>query len=578
MKLYFLSFLQEVVSRSRKSSENRRMVIVSVLVGLILVLAIPGMAAAVEREQAIAFAREGRCEVALEGLLPIHQAAAKDALVEQLTGECALRLQRFRLAEEAFKNARALDPQTPKVDLHLAIAHFHQGEVDEASEALEQAAKRDAQAPEFLLYSGLVAIELAEFDLATRNLRAASQLEDRSPEPMASYFLGQALTETERLDEAEVAFDQVIANFPGSAWADQAQAAKEAARKKKGFDVQYWGTAEVGFEHDDNVLLRGQDVFVPPEPDGGQVSSGDQRGFWFLDAGALVDLSKVWRLGGMLRYSGTDHLDQFEFDAHSPGTTIWLDRILTKQGAALRLQYELDGTWVDNDPFVVSHQATAAYYQPWDQFGHTTLSGSFGHSQYYFPRFQVPDAAPGAVDGDPCPGGERRCGPFGLNERTRLDRTGDGLTLSLRHQLPIDFQSSVVNGLFVAGGYRYHRYWARGAEYDRHRHQVELEIGGTLPFDVSMTFGGRFAYDLYDNNSIFPDGPASGVELLNAFTLPSRRRREQETRLWVRLEKAITEQVALTAHYRRTRNRSNTEVFDYERNVVGFSLRVALGG
>ena len=94
-----------------------------------------------------------------------------------------------------------------------------------------------------------------------------------------------------------------------------------------------------------------------------------------------------------------------------------------------------------------------------------------------------------------------------------------------------------------------------------------------MPFEVALRVGGRFAYVPYDNNSVFPDSPVPRI-----YTLPSRQRREREVGIWVRAERELLEHVTLSAHFRRTRNFSNTEVFDYDRNVVGLSIRVALGG
>lgn len=522
-----------------------------------------------QRTAAIEYAREGRCEVALEIFTTIQAEFPNDALVAQLTGECALRAQRFRLAEEALGRARSLDPETPEVDLHLAIAHFHQGEIDEAAAALGRAAAADSDQPEFLLYSGLIALERSEFVTAASALGAASRVGGRSMEPMASFFSATALAELARVDEAQAALDRVIAEFPETAWSDRAARAKEDLEAQAVDDFHYWTLFELGFEHDDNVVLRGNGVPLPNEISG----QSDQRGFWAVDSGVLVDLDELWRIGGLLRYGGTSYADLSEFDSQALGSTIWLDRLLDETGTSLRLEYDLDGVWVNQDPFVVAHLGTISYYKPWEDFGSSVVSGSYEHRQYYYPRFQVQDVV---ADPDPtvaCPPSESLCGPAGINERTRTDRTGDAATVSLLHLLPFEFENPIASGLYVSGEYLYHRYWARGAEYDHQRHQVEIEAGATLPFDVFLKVGGRFAYSSYDNNSVFPDPPVPRI-----YTLPSRQRRDRESGVWVEMSKALMENITLGAYFRRIRNRSNTEVFDYDQNAVGASLRVALGG
>ncbi|MBC8186777.1 MAG: tetratricopeptide repeat protein, partial [Proteobacteria bacterium] len=131
------------------------------------------------RTIAMGLAREGRCEVALPLLETAQSASPTDAEIAQLIGECAIRLQRFDLATKALDAARRLDPETPKVDLHLAIAHFHQGNPDRAAQALARAKATDGAQPEFLLYAGLVALSRADYAEAIQHFVPASKVRDR---------------------------------------------------------------------------------------------------------------------------------------------------------------------------------------------------------------------------------------------------------------------------------------------------------------------------------------------------------------------------------------------------------------
>lgn len=80
----------------------------------------------------------------------------------------------------------------------------------------------------------------------------------------------------------------------------------------------------------------------------------------------------------------------------------------------------------------------------------------------------------------------------------------------------------------------------------------------------------------YGSPTVFPDPKV--VSSNQEYVLSSRNREEHETGVRVSLERAIGESVVVTARYSRTRNRSNSDVFDYERDLFGVSVRVSLGG
>ena len=565
---FFSDFFSEASKTGPQTSRIAAVALAAGLLSLILGASAQAEDAGSRRSRAIGLAEEGRCPAALEIFLELRAGAPGDPRVEQLTGECALRLQQFRLAEEALGQARAAAPETPLVDLHLAMAHFHQGEVDAAEAALGNVGAADHQEPEFLLYSGLVAMERRNFEEAAVLLEQAVNLGPTAPEPVASFYLARALAEVDRPEASDAAFARIVRDYPGTEWANQAAQARAAADAPPEKTFQYWASGELGFEHDDNVLLRGFSVVdTPRDPAANQRDRGqsDQRGYWFFDAGGLVDLTDEWRVGGLIRLSGTDHLEQSTFDSNTPGATVWVDRVLNASGLSARAQYDFDQTWVDKDPFLRTHLFTGSLFQPWEGWGYSAVSLAYERNDFGYQRFDVQDA-------NPCPAAALLCGPVGINEEERTNRDGDGITARLFHSLPIEFESAFVSGFSLSGEYLYHRYWARGAEYDHQRHQIEVEMAAVLPLEIGLSVGGRYAYVPYDNNSIFPDPPVARI-----YTLPSRRRREQETGVWVRLERDLIENLTLAAHYRRTRNRSNTEVFDYDRNIFGLSLRFAIG-
>lgn len=521
-----------------------------------------------DRDVAIALAREGRCEVALEALSALDGLPETDPLVARRIGECALRLQRFREAARALETARRLDPDAPGVDLHLAMAHFHLGNHDAAAEALSRARTTSSDRPEFLLYSGLLAIESGDDDSAIRSLDAASRLSDRSVEPVASFHLGKALARAGDQERAKAAFERVKRQFPDSEWARQADRALAAMREDSG--IPTWASLELGFEHDDNALLRGRGVGRPEEVSG----QSDERGYWYLDVGALLLDQRDWSGGLTLRYGGTENNELERFDTHAPGGSLWLDRALGT--ATLRAQYDFDAAWIDSDPFVLSHLVSLSLFEPWSSGGNTVFSVAVGVDDYRYDRRPVPDGPPGGGTGDPCADPTRPCSPFGVDEVDETDRDGTGLRVGVIHHEPLPFENGWFKRPWIEGGYRYSRYWSEGREYDHQRHQVEIGAGIELPMALILRVAGHYAYVPHDHPTVFPD--PSDVVIGQQYPLDSRNRREHETGIRIRLERAFAEHVLVSTRWSRTRNRSTADVFDYTRDLFGISVRIGLGG
>lgn len=505
-----------------------------------------------ERSLGLRLADEGRCGPALEVLARVQGDPADDAEVALRDGLCSIRLQDFRRAIASLEDARDLDPLVPGVDLFLGMAYYHAGRIDDAAEALTRAGASDGDRAEFLLYSGLVAYAQTDYVASVGRLDAASQLSEAPVEPMASFFLGRARLGAEEPVRAREAFEKVVQEHPGTPWATEAARALE--EMESGGDVPWWVTAELGLEVDDNALLRGRGVGLPSEVSG----QSDVRGFWFLDAGAsFLEFEEVTG-GGTLRFAGSEHVDLEQFDTLAPGLTFWLDRAIPETDASLRLQYDFDAPFIDAprdqnlDPFVISHVVGASIFKPWKGGQYTILGTSVGVDDYKYERFDL--ALP----------------PPDRNEEEATDRDGVGVSASALHHAPLALRVPGVEDGWLEGEYRYQRYWSEGSEYDHQRHQIEVGVGATLPFEIGLRVSGRYAWVPYGNPTVFPD-PGTLVP-------DDDDREEHETGVRISLSRAIGEHLRVTARYSRTRNRSSAEVFDYTRDLFGLSVRVGLGG
>ncbi len=544
-----------------------------------------------DRALGIGLAREGRCESALETLTRVQLSFPDDAEVARLRGECAIRLQDFRIAIDALELARSLDPESLEVDLRLGMAYYHAGRVDEARAALIRAGSLAESKPEFLLYSGLVAYAQADYPRALGRLDAATQMSDAAVEPMASFYMGRAALGLDNRDRAVASFRRVVSEFPGTSWSEEAQRLLDAIESRKG--VQWWASAELGVQFDDNALLLGRGVGLPSEISG----QSDQRGFWFIDVGAEFIEFAGFRGGATLRYGGSENAEFERFDTHAPGATVWVDRELGVGDSSLRLQYDFDAALIDyggadDEPFVISNLVAASIYKPWNNGMYTIVETSVGRDHYGYDRSDFLPSAGG--DGSPAnrclDDGVEFCGPANLNEANATNRDGTGTSASLLHHVPLSIEIAGLTSPWIEAEYRYQRYWSEGSEYDHQRHQVEIGFGVVLPFEIGLRVIGRYAYVPYANASVFPDPsdvalasiattvPPNPSSTGNEYFLDPREREEHETGIRVSLTRAFGQHVVLTTRYSRTRNRSTADVFSYSRDLFGVSIRVGLGG
>jgi len=555
---------QAVLSRASASPQRLAFpLILAALLGAGAVRAAPAEdAVAVVR--AAALARAGQCRQALAALAHVEVSGE----VALLRGQCHLQLHQYPLAVEWLERARSLDPDLPDVDLQLAMARFHQGDLVGAREALDAAAPRSGDRAEYHLYRGLLLLQSAESARDAVELERARHRAAGRVEPTASYYAGLAWAAAEDAEKARAALDRVIAEAPDSPWAEQARRAEErlaAARKRS-----WWAWVRGGLEHDNNVVLRGDGVTLP-----GDIShTSDGRGVFEVGGGAELLRNRDWAAGVTGSYRGDAQFDLQDFNQHYPVLGFWVDRRLDEP-TSVRLRYDAGYAWVDQSPFVFGQNLGSELFHDWGARGHSKLFATVYRLDYFFSRGDnLPDGT--GVPGAACPGGDFLCGPPGLNQRRERNRDGWGVSTGIEHTLPIP----VLNAE-LSGGYRFHHYDSRGREYRSNGHELWLGNELSLPLGFSLNTLFSFTYAPYDHPSSFADPEdvqaviaAGGGEL----PLRGRNRRDKIYLVHVEIEKSLTEHLSISAAYFWRNNVSNVAVFDYDRRIVGGYVTYRFGG
>jgi len=496
--------------------------------------------------RATALAREGRCADALGVLAEIDRPTARS---ENLRAQCQLETKDWPAALATLEEVKRLDPATPDLELHLAIARFHMGDYEGSREALDAAAPAAQQNPQYHLYRGLVLLQEARSEEAARELARARAVGPTRVEPGASYYEALAWAGADEEEKAREALDRVIETAPGTPWAAEAQRAKADLSRLAGGRADAWAFARAGLEYDDNVRLRGEDVFAEIDPLAKRDDFHDVRAVWLLHGGAELLSGPGWSAGVQGTYYGSAHQDLTAFNEHYPVLGLWYDRRLAED-TFLRLGYDIGYSWYQYDPFLFTQQVSASLFHDFGEAGRTELFATPYKYNYMYP---VEDVLT-------CPPNVNLCGPPGIDEEDERNRDGWGLSTGVEHRLPIDALDTEL-----LGGVAYLRYSARGTEYSYNGVGTWVGTETTLPFELALRTSIAYSHLSYRHSSTYPNEVTPTV----TYTLDDDDRHDDRWYYAVELEKYITAAWSASLRYSYRDYNSNTKVFAYDREIVG---------
>ena len=241
--------------------------------------------------------------------------------------------------------------------------------------------------------------------------------------------------------------------------------------------------------------------------------------------------------------------------------SLWVDRRLADP-TTLRVRYDVGHAWVDGEPFQHAQTLSPTLFHSWGEGGRSKIVGSIYKYNYLF------DDTGDVVDGPgrpfaPCLSPTTLfCAPPGINEDSDRNRDGWGFTVGADHTIPLGFLETELTG-----GYRFHRYSARGSEYSFSAHEWRIETESLLPFELQLRTAISYTLRPYRNNSSFPDPEDVFFNL--EYPLQNENRRDDQWIFQVELEKYLTDALSAEISYRYLKNHSNVTVFDYDREIVG---------
>ncbi|RIK97865.1 MAG: hypothetical protein DCC71_21460 [Proteobacteria bacterium] len=508
-----------------------------------------------ERAHVERLAAASRCDEALAAIDRIAAERALDARLEKVAGRCRMKLGRYAEAAASFERARTLDPTLPDLDLQLGIAYFHAEDLEAAGDAFGRARASGVRRPELDFYESLVALQLGGDPVAAaQTIERAGRERPESLQPAAGYYAALAWERAADRTRAERALESVAESNPGTVWETAARSQLDRLASTPLVTSRPWARVTGGLEYDSNVAYLGRGLATPDEID----SQGDVRGVWWLDAGTPLADFGGFTLGVRANHYGSAHVDARDYDLESPGLSFWLDRPLGER-ALLRLEAGYQYAWLGYDPYVGSWNVTPQLFVDFGRWGTSRLYAGVGVHDF---ESDEEDEPAGLGVGTPCPGGARRCGPAGIDERDRRDRDGVGVTAGLEHRVRLHEGKTELRA-----GPLFEHYAAEGREWDSWGVGASAGVRRALPYDFTVGLDALYLHRPYSSPTSYPDPRelASGVQ----YGLSRRDRTDDLFAVDVWVERPITERLTAQIRYGYLDNNSNAAVFDYDRHLVG---------
>ncbi|MBW2282779.1 MAG: PEP-CTERM sorting domain-containing protein [Deltaproteobacteria bacterium] len=515
-----------------------------------LLVAAPGAAFARDEADVLALrartlAEGGQCDEATE----VMNRTGRTRSAEQSLwlGKCQVTDRNYDAALPYLEAARTGGSML-EAQLFLGIAQYHLGDFDDARANLAAARLGGVDDPQLDLYEGVLLMDSREYEAAAMAFDRARRAGDGSVEPLASFYAAVALRRVGRTGESDAAFARVIDEDPDSLWAARARTASEPVNLLG--PPRRWATVTLGGGYDSNIVFKGQDVSLPDQVSGRSALFGA----FSAEVGQEVYRASHWQAGIIGRYAASTYNSLKDFNSNAPSIGGWFDYVLNET-TAVRARYDYSFMWAGHESFASGHTVDSVLFHEWGETGRSELEAGMYWLDY---KYSIPDV------NDTCLA-NAVCGPAGTNEKHDRNRDGYGLVAGLTHVVPLRFRGS-----HLSGGYRYHRYFSKGNDYSFQGHEVHVGFDAHLPADLEIDVRGSWTYQPYAHPSTYPD--PDDVTFGLAYSLSGKSRRDEVLRGDISIARKINARTRIEARYTVIRNASNTDVFDFNRQIFGLYL------
>jgi Tfp pilus assembly protein PilF len=480
----------------------------------------------------------GRYPDALRLLQEAFQSAPNNVETLYYLGLTHLAMKNSALAVEPLEKARGLAPADRTIRYQLATAYFMLERYDKAEPLLAQLFDEQPQMENVGYYLGYIRYHKKDYQGALRALTTGTS-RDPTIQQLTRFYTSLTLVSLGLPDKAVAEVDEVLRLQPSPQLSGPAERLRDSILTGRKADQRLHAELRVGGFYDTNVTVSPR-----PSEDGLAEQLRTQKttspGELFL---ARLDYSWLrngpWEATAGYSFFQTinNRVPHFNLQDHLGGLGLTYKGAIKDLPFLLGSLYNYDFLTLDNTAFLQRHTGTV----------YATLVESAINLSTALVRIQSKDFL---HDKDLV---------AVLPDENRDARNYMGGVLHV-----FRFKS---DRHFVRLGYQFDREKAVGADYSYYGHRALVGAQYTLP--LAIPWGApRVRYDyelhrrLYSNlNAVFPTSDPGTVK-----------RRDTEHVHVARLEQPLPRNFTIAAEYQGIFNRSNVDVFDYDRHVFSLLL------
>ena len=435
-----------------------------------------------------------------------------DPFYNHFLGKTYLKTGRYQEAMKYLNMAWKVNRDISELQYDLAYLHYKMSKYSRAADLFAEIATEDPSNVLALYHAGNSLYKQRDYQRALDYFLAAAE---KSPtiKDNGYYYAGVCYWETGKIDEAVEKFEYVRDRADSELLRENALVWLQRIQKKKKKAVKPYSLyLKTGIHYDDNIPLDPVDRDVP----------GDESGIvakaYFSGRYNFVNREDYQIGAGYSHYQtwhdGHDDLDEFDLIA----SIFSLYGKYRLQPFTFGLSYMPSYYWLDLDSYLRRHKLRPEVTWKCNE----NLSTRLSYSYYDDERFQHDDK--------------------------------DGHT----NEVFLDAYYSILGKRgYLFGGIGYEDRDARDSNQDYGRLRTKLGITLGIPWDLKVTLTGRYYDKQYDNTDTF-----FGVK-----------REDSEYQGTVSLSrKVFCDWLSVLAEYNYTKNDSNIDDFEYEREVIGLSL------
>jgi len=422
----------------------------------------------------------------------------------------------YGAAQEAYKRAVKLQPTLGDAWAHMAEMQYRNKQFDKAADSLNQAEKHGAREAYTAYIRGLVLMEQGQYAAAIESLKRALQA-NSAFEQKSVYALGMVYSKQKKTDDAQAAFQRAIAINPKSMVAVYANFGLQFLKKPEvrlfHIDLAY------SLQYDDNVVLNPGGTVTSLLPSGQQ----DFAHLISLHADYERIIQGPLTIRSDISYYSSLHQKLSYMDIGGIGLS------LTPSYAAafgtVALQARFDYYAVGRQKYLTAFGASPSLSLSIGKRQHGLLSGSYQHKIFANQHLLAVEE----------------------------NRTADNYSLGYMHYIYTDNEQG-----YLGFGYTFDMDNTHGANWDYTGHRITTAI----IYPITETIGTQLNSDYYIQ------------DYKNRHSVFGKQRKDSTLAISPMLTYRL-KWADLHLQYTRVQARSNTRVYQYQRNIfdAGFQMR-----